>query len=58
MFYALQIEESKKQKEKWERGQYEYLEKQIENWQKIGEDQNTIIRKIWEATIERLSVNI
>jgi hypothetical protein len=58
MFYALQIEESKKQKEKWERGQYEYLEKQIENWQQIGDDQNTIIRKIWEATIERLSVNI
>jgi len=58
IFYALQIEESKKQKEKWERDQYEYLEKQIENWQHMEEDQNTIIRKIWEATIERLSVNI
>ncbi len=52
----LQAEESKRAKEKWEQGQYGYLDEQIENWQQNGDDQNTVIRKIWEAGKERLMV--
>jgi len=54
----LQAEESKKQNENWDLGQYGYLDKQIENWQQSGNDQETLIKKIWEAGKERLMVNV
>jgi hypothetical protein len=53
----LQAEESKRAKENWEQGQYGYLDKQIENWQQTGDDQDTVIRKMWEAIKERLMVH-
>jgi hypothetical protein len=53
----LLAEESKKAKENWEQGQYGYLNQQIENWQQSGDDQATVIRKIWEAGKERLMVH-
>jgi hypothetical protein len=53
----LLAEESKKAKEKWEQDQYGYLDEQIENWQQSGDDQDTVIRKIWEAGKERLMVH-
>jgi hypothetical protein len=55
---VLQGEESKKQNENWEQAEYGYLEKQIENWRQSGDDQETIIKKIWEAGKESLMVNI
>jgi hypothetical protein len=53
----LLAEESKKAKENWEQGQYGYLNKQVENWQQSGDDQATVIRKIWEVGKERLMVH-
>jgi hypothetical protein len=53
----LQAEETRKQNENWEQGQYGYLDKQIENWQHSGDDQETLIKKIWEAGKERLMVS-
>jgi hypothetical protein len=55
---TLQAEEIRRQNEKWEQSQYGYLDKQIENWQQSGDDQETLIKKIWEAGKERLMVNI
>jgi hypothetical protein len=54
---TLLAEESKKAQEKWEQGQYGYLDKQIENLQQTGDDQDTVIRKMWEAIKERLMVH-
>jgi hypothetical protein len=54
----LQAEESKKQQEIREQSQYHHLEKQIENWQKNGDEQNTIIQKIWEVAKESLMLTI
>jgi hypothetical protein len=54
----LQGEESKKQNEIWEQGEYGYLDKQIENWRQSGDDQNTVIKKIWETGKQSLMVNI
>jgi len=53
----LQAQESKKQNENSEQNQYGYLDKKIENWQQTGDDQETVIKKIWEAIKERLMVN-
>jgi predicted GIY-YIG superfamily endonuclease len=49
---AVQAEESKKQFENREQQRYEYLKKQIENWEQSGEDKDTIIKKIWEVCKE------
>jgi predicted GIY-YIG superfamily endonuclease len=49
---AVQAEESKKQFENREQQRYEYLKKQIENWEQSGEDKDTIIKKIWELCKE------
>jgi hypothetical protein len=55
---TLEAEESRRRNERWERSQYGYLDKQIENWKQSGDDQETLIKKIWEAGKERLMVNI
>ena len=55
---AVQVEESKKRIENLEQCKYEYLKKQVENWEQSGDDKDTIIKKIWEAGRERLMVNI
>jgi hypothetical protein len=55
---AVQIEESKKRIENLEQCKYESLRKQIENWERSGDDKDTIIKKIWEAGRERLTVYI
>jgi hypothetical protein len=55
---AVQVEESKKRIENLEQCKYEYLKKQIENWEQSGDDKDTIIKKIWEAGRERPTVNI
>ena len=55
---TLQAEEARRQDENWEQCQYGYLDKQIENWQQSGDDQDTLIKKIWEAGKERFLVNI
>jgi predicted GIY-YIG superfamily endonuclease len=49
---AVQAEESKKQFENREQQRYEYLKKQIENWEQNGEEKDTIIKKIWELCRE------
>jgi len=53
----LQAQESKKQNENSEQNQYGYLDKKVKNWQQKGDDQETVIKKIWEAIKERLMVN-
>ena len=53
----LQAQESKKQNENCEQNQYGYLDKKVKNWQQTGDDQETVIKKIWEAIKERLMVN-
>ena len=45
----VQAEEGKKQFENREQRRYEYLKKQIENWERSGDDKDTIIKKIWEV---------
>jgi hypothetical protein len=55
---TLQAEEARRQDENWEQCQYGYLDKQIEDWQQSGDDQDTLIKKIWEAGKERFLVNI
>jgi hypothetical protein len=55
---AVQVEESKKRIENLEQCKYEYLKKQIENWEQSGDDKDTIIKKIWEAGRERPMVSI
>jgi hypothetical protein len=57
-FAAVQVEESKKRIENLEQSKYESLKKQIENWEQSGDDKDTIIKKIWEAGRERLTVYI
>jgi hypothetical protein len=57
-FAAVQVEESKKRIENLEHCKYEYLKKQVENWEQSGDDKDTIIKKIWEAGRERPIVNI
>jgi hypothetical protein len=57
-FAAVQVEESKKRIENLEQCKYESLKKQVENWEQSGDDKDTIIKKIWEAGRERLTVNI
>jgi predicted GIY-YIG superfamily endonuclease len=57
-FAAVQIEESKKRIENLEQCKYEYLKKQVENWEQSGDDKDTIIKKIWEAGRERPMVSI
>jgi hypothetical protein len=54
---TLEAEESRRRNERWDQSQYGYLDKQIENWQQSGDDQETLIKKIWEAGKERLMVN-
>jgi hypothetical protein len=53
---SLQAEESRKQTKNSEQRQYEYLDKKIEKWQQSGDDQETVIKKIWEAIKERFMV--
>jgi hypothetical protein len=55
---AVQVEESKKRIENLEQCKYEYLKKQVENWEQSGDDKDTIIKKIWEAGRERPMVSI
>src|SRR4028118_1465755 len=55
-FVSLQAEEAKKQSKNSEQRQYGYLDKKVENWQQNGDDQETIIKKIWEAIKERFMV--
>jgi hypothetical protein len=55
---TLEVEEIRRRNESWERNQYGYLDKEIEDWQQSGDDQETLIKKIWEAGKERLMVNI
>jgi hypothetical protein len=45
----VQAEEGKKQFEDREQQRYEYLKKQIEEWEQSGDDKDTIIKKIWEV---------
>jgi len=52
-FVSLQAEETKKQSKNSEQRQYGYLDKKVENWQQNGDDQETVIKKIWEAIKER-----
>lgn len=51
-FFKIQAEESKKHFENREQMRYEYLKKQIENWEQNGDDKDTIIKKIWELCKE------
>jgi len=51
-FFKIQFEESRKQFEDREQRRYEYLKKQVENWEQIGDDKGTIIKKIWEVCKE------
>jgi hypothetical protein len=51
-FFKIQFEESKKQFENREQRRYEYLKKQIENWEQTGDDKDTIVKKIWELCKE------
>jgi hypothetical protein len=55
-FVSLQAEEAKKQSKNSEQRQYGYLDKKVENWQQNGDDQETVIKKIWEAIKERFMV--
>jgi len=55
-FVSLQAEEAKKQSKNSEQRQYGYLDKKVENWQQSGDDQETVIKKIWEAIKERFMV--
>jgi hypothetical protein len=55
---AVQVEESKKRIENLEQCKYEYLKKQVKNWEQSGDDKDTIIKKIWEAGRERPMVSI
>ncbi len=57
-FAAVQVEQTKKQIERWEQTQCERLTKQIEDWEQSGHDRETIVKKIWEAGRERLAANI
>src|SRR4028119_2132995 len=53
-FAKVQAEELKKHIETRQQGRYEYLKKQIENWEQSGEDKDTIVKKIWEVCKEPL----
>jgi hypothetical protein len=53
----VQDEELKKHMESRQQWRYEYLKKQIENWEQSGEDKDTIVKKIWEVCKEPLMVN-
>ena len=55
-FVSLQAEEAKKQSKNSEQRQYGYLDKKVENWQQNGDDQEAVIKKIWEAIKERFMV--
>jgi hypothetical protein len=55
-FVSLQAEEAKKQSKNSEQRQYGYLDKKVEKWQQNGDDQETVIKKIWEAIKERFMV--
>ncbi len=55
-FVSLQAEQAKKQSKNSEQRQYGYLDKKVENWQQNGDDQETVIKKIWEAIKERFMV--
>jgi hypothetical protein len=55
-FVSLQAEEAKKQSKNSEQRQYGYLDKKVEKWQQNGDDQETLIKKIWEAIKERFMV--
>jgi hypothetical protein len=48
----VQAEEFKKHMESRQQWRYEYLKKQIENWEQSGEDKDTIVKKIWEVCKE------
>ena len=52
----LQAEEARKQNKNCDQIQYGYLDKKIENWEQSGDDQETVIKKIWEAIKERFMV--
>jgi predicted GIY-YIG superfamily endonuclease len=47
-FATVQAENRDQLKKQIEERRYEYLKKQIENWQQSGDDKDTIINKIWE----------
>jgi len=55
-FVSLQAEEAKKQSKNSEQRQYGYLDKKVEKWQQNGDNQETVIKKIWEAIKERFMV--
>jgi hypothetical protein len=57
-FATVQAEELKKHTETLEQWRYEYLKKQIENWEQSGDDKDTIVKKIWEVCKKPLMVNI
>jgi len=57
-FFKIQFEEAKKQFEDREQRRYEYLKKQIEKWERSGDNKDTIIKKIWELCKEPLTVKI
>ena len=57
-FATVQAEQLKKHIESRQQWRYEYLKKQIENWEHSGEDKDTIIKKIWEVCKEPFMVNI
>jgi predicted GIY-YIG superfamily endonuclease len=57
-FAAVQVEQLKKGIENLEQCKYDFLKKQVENWEQSGDDKDTIIKKIWEAGRDRLMVNI
>jgi hypothetical protein len=57
-FATVQAEELKKHIESREQWRYEYLKKEIENWEQSGDHKDTIIKKIWEVCKEPLMVNI
>jgi hypothetical protein len=51
-FATVQAENREQLKKQIEERRYEYLKKQIENWQQSGDDKDTIINKIWQLCKE------
>jgi hypothetical protein len=57
-FAAVQVEELKRRIENLEQCKYDFLKKQVENWEQSGDDKDTIIKKIWEVGRDPLMMNI
>jgi hypothetical protein len=55
-FVSYKLKKPKNKVKILSRRQYGYLDKKIENWQQNGDDQETVIKKIWEAIKERFMV--